>query len=136
VSAVADRRYKGRLVRVIPMGDRSRGTVKVDVEILDADARLFPELAATVYFLPDKEAKNENEGKTFLFVPKSAVFSENGHDHVWVVDAKQAIKKRQVEVAVSNDDQARVEKGLEAGEKVVLKPAKTLKDGEVVQVAE
>ena len=38
------------------MGDRTRGTVKVKVEILDPDDKLFPELAATVHFLPSKIA--------------------------------------------------------------------------------
>ena len=54
VDAVPDRRYKGRLREIIPMGDRTRGIVKVKVSILDPDERLFPELSATVHFLPDQ----------------------------------------------------------------------------------
>ena len=88
VSAVPSRRYRGRLRQVIPMGDRTRGTVKVKVEILDPDDKLFPELAATVHFLPNKSASNRDANRSFVFVPKSAVFEENGHDLVWVVDAK------------------------------------------------
>ena len=115
VSAVTDHRYKGRLVRIIPMGDRSRGTVKVDVEILDPDDRLFPELAATVHFLPDKNADNPNAGKTFLFVPKDAIFEEGGHSHVWVVDGKSTLRKRQVDVVVlNNDDLAQCREGFGA----------------------
>ena len=58
VSAVPSKHYRGRLRQVIPMGDRTRGTVKVKVEILDPDEHLFPELVATVHFLPDKALKN------------------------------------------------------------------------------
>ncbi len=58
VSAIPSRRYRGRLRQVIPMGDRTRGTVKVKVEILDPDDKLFPELAATVHFLPNKDRGN------------------------------------------------------------------------------
>ena len=88
VSAVPSKHYRGRLRQIIPMGDRTRGTVKVKVEILDPDEHLFPELVATVHFLPDKALKNPNASRPFLFVPKAAVFEENGHSYAWVVDGK------------------------------------------------
>ena len=136
VSAVPDKHYRGRLRQVIPMGDRSRGTVRVKVEILDPDEKLFPELVATVHFLPDKALKNDNARQSFLFVPKSALFDENGHTFTWLVDTKSKVSKRQIEVAVTNDELARVESGLKVGEQVVLNPAKTLREGEAVKVAE
>ena len=103
VSAVPSRRYRGRLRQVTPMGDRSRGTVKVKVEILDPDDRLFPELAATVHFLPDKTANSAEASQSYIFVPKLAVFQENGHDHVWVIGKSDVIRKRRVEVATTTD---------------------------------
>jgi RND family efflux transporter MFP subunit len=136
VSAIPSKRYHGRLRQVIPMGDRTRGTVKVKVEILDPDAKLFPELAATVHFLPSKSANNPDANRSFVFVPKSAVFQENGHDHVWVVDTKEMIRKRPVEVATSTDDLARVESGLKSGEAVIVNPNKTLREKETVRIAD
>jgi RND family efflux transporter MFP subunit len=136
VSAIPSKRYKGRLRQVIPMGDRTRGTVKVKVEILDPDDKLFPELAATVHFLPSKSANSPDANRSFAFVPKSAVFQENGHDHVWVIDKKDTIRKRPVEVATTTDALARVETGLTVDEKVVLNPTKNLHDGEVVRLAD
>ncbi|MFO0888400.1 MAG: efflux RND transporter periplasmic adaptor subunit [Isosphaeraceae bacterium] len=120
VSAIPDRRYKGRLRQVIPMGDRTRGTVKVKVEILDPDSKLFPELAATVHFLPkrDGESAGQDASRAFLFVPKSALFQYNGHDFVWVVGSNKQVRKRQVEVATTREDLARVESGLEPGESI------------------
>ena len=116
VSAVPSRRYRGRLRQVIPMGDRTRGTVKVKVEILDPDDKLFPELAATVHFLPEQDRPAAaTRNRSFVFVNKSAVFSENGHDFVWVVGSKNVLQKRAVEVATTTDALARVESGLEAG---------------------
>jgi hypothetical protein len=54
-----------------------------------------------------------------------------------VVDGGGTLRKREVQVVVAdNDDLARVEKGLQANERVVLSPTKTLKEGESVQVAE
>lgn len=136
VTAVPGRHYRGRLDRIIPMGDRTRGTIKVMVEVLDPDQHLFPELVATVHFLPDKAVNNPNAGKTFLFVPKAALVEENGHAQVWVVDAQGTVRRRRVAVVESTDDLARVEKGLTAGESVILQPPKTLSEGEQVKVSD
>jgi RND family efflux transporter MFP subunit len=133
VSAVPSRRYRGRLRQVIPMGDRARGTVKVKVEILDPDNKLFPELAATVHFLPDKTANSAEASHSYIFVPKSAVFQENGHDHVWVIGKADVVRKRRVEVATTTDALARVETGLEAGESVVVNPSRGLHENDTVR---
>ncbi len=136
VSAVPNKRYKGELRQIIPMGDRTRGTVKVKVKIKDPDDKLFPELAATVHFLPFKGSSGGDANRSYLFVPKSAVYQENGHDYVWVVNKDSRVTQRPVEVAMTKEDLARVETGLETGESVVLNPAKTLKNNETVRVAE
>lgn len=136
VVAAPGKVYQGRLRKIIAQGDRSRGTVKVEVEILDPDARLFPELAATVHFLPDSSLENPDAGKTLLFVSKSALFEENGRDHVWVVKDGGRLERRVVEVvSTSQDNLARVDTGLEAGESVVLRPDPEFRDGQVVQLA-
>ena len=136
VSANPNKRYQGRLRQIIPMGDRTRGTVKVKVEIVDPDDKLFPELAATVHFLPFKTGPAAETNKAYLFVPKSSVFQENGHDYVWVVGKKSQVGKRHVEVATTKEDLARVESGLESGETVVLNPPKSFKENEEVRIAE
>ena len=51
VDAVPNRRYQGRVRKVIPMGNRARATIKVKVAIVNSDERLFPDMSATVYFL-------------------------------------------------------------------------------------
>ena len=136
VSAVPNKRYRGKLRQIIPMGDRARGTVKVKVEILDPDESLFPELVATVHFLPDKAIDNPNASAAHLFVPKSGLFEENGHSFAWVVDGQSRVVKRQVEAAVTNDALARVESGLKAGDSVVVNPPPSLREHEVVKVSD
>ena len=37
---------------------------------------------------PARPCNSPDAGRSFLFVPKAALFEENGHDYVWVVDAK------------------------------------------------
>jgi RND family efflux transporter MFP subunit len=136
VSAVPNKHYRGRLRQIIPKSDRTRGTVKVKVEILDTDDHLFPELVATVHFLPDKALHNPTAGKSFLFMPRSAVVEEDGHAFAWVVSPKNTAARRRIEVAPTNDELTRVESGLRPGEMVVLDPPKNLREGEAVKVAE
>jgi RND family efflux transporter MFP subunit len=136
VSAVPSKHYRGRLRQIIPISNRASGAVKVKVEILDPDEHLFPELIATVHFLPDKAHQAPDVGKAHLFAPKAALFEEAGHTNVWKVDARGALSKTRVEVVVGNDELARVESGLASGDKVVLAPVKTLRDGESVKVSD
>ena len=136
VSAVPSKHYRGKLRQIIPTSDRARGTVKVKVEIIDPDEHLFPELVATVHFLPDKSHQGPDVGKAHLFLPKSALFEEGGHSNVWKVNVKKSLRKTRVEVVVTNDDLARVESGLSAGDSVVLNPTQALHDGETVKVAD
>jgi RND family efflux transporter MFP subunit len=136
VSAVPNKHYRGKLRQIIPMGDRTRGTVRVKVEILDPDQHLFPELVATVHFLPDKAVNNPIADKPAIYVPKAAILEQNGHSLVWVVDERMKLHQRRVEVVVTKDDLARVESGLEGGESVVLSPKPTLREKELVKVVE
>ncbi|AMV37061.1 efflux RND transporter periplasmic adaptor subunit [Planctomyces sp. SH-PL62] len=135
VTAVPSKRYRGRLRQITPMGDRTRATVKVKVEILDPDDKLFPELAATVHFLPDKKFAESEASRAFLYVPTEAVFQENGHDWVWLMDRDSRLSRRKIEVANSNRGSTRVESGLQADDKVVLNPTSGLRDGAVVREA-
>jgi RND family efflux transporter MFP subunit len=133
VTAVPTKRYRGRLRQITPMGDRTRATVKVKVEVLDPDDKLFPELAATVHFLPDKKWAESDANRSYLFVPVEAVFQDDGHDCVWLIDNDFRVVKRRIEVANSQSGTTRVESGLKLEDKVVLSPPKGLRDGDVVR---
>ena len=135
VTAVPTKRYRGRLRQITPLGDRTRATVKVKVEILDPDDKLFPELAATVHFLPDEKFAGSEASRAFLYVPSEAVFQEDGHDWVWLIDHDSKVTRRKIEVANSSRGSTRVESGLQEDEKVVLNPPHGLRDGDAVREA-
>lgn len=137
VNAVPNKRYRGRVRQIIPLSDRARATVKVKVAITDPDKNLFPELVATVNFLPDKARSSPDDGKTRLFVPKDSIVEEGGKTFVWrLVPRDNSIRKVAVELGEKIEDLARVEKGLDPGDKVVLTPAKTLQEGEQVRISQ
>jgi len=135
VDAVPDRRYAGKVRKIIPMGDRARATIKVKVEILDSDERLFPEMSSTVYFLPDKsEAKQPAERR--IFCPTDAVVKEGESIYLWLVDDQQRLRRVEVKLGTANDGQTEILDGLEGGEQAVIRPPANLREGQTVKVIE
>jgi RND family efflux transporter MFP subunit len=139
VDAVPQHRYKGRLREIIPMGDRTRGVVKVKVQIIDPDERLFPELSATVLFLPEAEESDQAQEKG-VFVPAAAVQDSEGQKFVWVAtiaDGQGTVRK--VEITTTgepNEGLVEIKTGLSGGMQVVVSAPPGLKDGEQVKLAE
>jgi RND family efflux transporter MFP subunit len=127
VDAVSQRRYRGRLREIVPMGDRTRGIVKVKVEILDADERLFPDLSATVHFLPlDAEDQAANDVKA-LFVPPAALVTTDEGLFVWRLKESRAERVPVTRVGEPSDDLVRVEGNLAGGETIVVEPPADLR---------
>jgi RND family efflux transporter MFP subunit len=128
VDAVPDRRYRGAVRKVIPMGDRARATIKVEVSILDADKRLFPDMSGTVYFLPaENEAAREND-KERLFCPANAIDRQADGDRVWVVDSESKVHPRTVTAGQEKDGRVEILSGLNGDERVVLEPKDLVAD--------
>ena len=136
VDAVPDRRYQGRVRKIIPMGDRARATVKVKVEILDADKRLFPDMSSTVYFLADQSASSASQEKPRVFCPVSAVQRNESGSFVFTVTQENRLKQVPVTVGEARDDRMEVTSGLSGGERVVTSPDKELLDGTLVRVTQ
>jgi RND family efflux transporter MFP subunit len=139
VDAVPDVRYKGRVRKIIPMGDRARATIKVKVEIVDADQRLFPEMSATVYFLPeekDKARTPSDEQKRRVFCQANAVQSDDAGSFVWVIDNKSRAQRADIKVGDERDGRAEILAGLSGGERVIADPPESVGAGTLVKVRE
>lgn len=135
VDAVPDRRYAGRVRQVIPMGDRARATIKVKVEILDADERLFPEMSSTVYFLPD-ESTDEEVPERRVYCPTAAVVAAEDQSYVWMLNAEDRVQPAQVQTGGERDGRTEILSGLSGGERVVVRPPAELRSGQRVRVGE
>jgi RND family efflux transporter MFP subunit len=136
VDAVPDRRFKGRVRKIIPMGDRARATIKVKVEILDADERLFPEMSGTVYFLPDESEMAAETAERRVFCATDAIVKKADSAYVWLVGEGDRLQRKNIEIAGANDGRTEVLAGLEGGEKVVVGPSAETKEGQLVKLAE
>ncbi len=136
VDAVPARRYRGRVRKVIPMGDRARATIKVKVEILDADSRLFPEMSATVYFLPDGNENSVEQQQKRIFCDTSAIQSIGDRSVVWLLDQENRAQRAEVETADAKDGRTEIVRGLRGGERVILNPPENVTEGMLLKVAQ
>jgi RND family efflux transporter MFP subunit len=139
VDAVPDHRYQGRLREIMPMGDRTRGIVKVKVAVLDPDDRLFPELSATVHFLPDAKegdgGPNQSQEKG-VFAPVAAIRGEGEEKFVWVLEQDRVRKAAVTAAGEPNDGLVAVKGELLGGERVIIDPPAELAVGDQVKTAE
>ena len=135
VDAVQDKKYHGKVRKIIPMGDRARATIKVKVTIEDADALLFPEMSGTVYFLPKEQALEVSDEPRMFCAVDAVDQDDEGNQFVWIVDSEKRAQKIDVKTGETRDDQTEVLEGLTGRERVIVNPA-DLKVGAPVKVIE
>jgi len=136
VDAVPDRRYRGKVRKVIPMGDRARATVKVKVEILDADENLFPDMSSTVYFLSAKAPEAAVNQKPRIFCSNDGIRSEGDTTFVWTLTDEERLKKVAIRTGEKKEDRTEILEGLSGGEKVVVSEPKEFREGLLVKTAQ
>jgi RND family efflux transporter MFP subunit len=130
--AYPEAHYKAEVVKFYPQVDRQKGTLKVEVRIVDADKKLLPDMSARITFLEPLPA--DKASRPQVSVPAAGVRSQNGTNFVWVVrDGKVA--RIDVETAGTVGERVRVIGGLEGGEQVVVDQDDSgLRDGGAVAV--
>lgn len=135
VDAVPDKKYHGIVQKIIPMGDRARATIKVRVEITDADELLFPEMSGTVFFLPD-EPSPQVKDEPRMFLPTSAIDADQQDTQVvWIVDDERRASQISVKIGEDRDGRTEILSGLSGRERVVVNPEQ-LQPGTPLKVIE
>jgi multidrug efflux pump subunit AcrA (membrane-fusion protein) len=116
------------------MGDRARATIKVKVEILDADRPLFPDMSATAYFLPQEDEKSAGPPQRRVFCDANAVQSDGEAKFVWSVDAENRARRVDVKTGNQRDGRTEILEGLSGGERVIVSPPETIAEGTLVKL--
>jgi len=127
--AYPDNPFPAQVVKIYPEADRQKGTVKVEVKILQPDLKIIkPEMSAKVTF---QSIMTETAQAPMVLVPKKAVVTDGSANSVWVVRDDTA---HLVPITVGREfqDGVEVKQGLSGGETVIVMPAPTLKDGQQV----
>jgi RND family efflux transporter MFP subunit len=127
--AYPDLPFSAQVVKIYPAADRQKGTVKVEVRILQPDLKIVkPEMSAKVTFLA---ATPQTASAPLVIVPKKAEVTEGATTFVWVV-RDGVVSKVPVTVGREFQEGVEVKAGLSGGEQVIVVPPPTIHDGERV----
>jgi len=133
LDAIPDSRFRGDVHAIVPTADRAKATVMVKVRFLDKDPRILPEMRAKVAFLSRPLTQDEQKPRTAVI--RSAIVNQGDRKTIFLVQENRA-----VETPITTGEQLgemiEVLKGAKAGDRVVAKPPKRLKDGSRIKVAE
>jgi Cu(I)/Ag(I) efflux system membrane fusion protein len=105
--------FKGRVNAILPEVAVATRTLKVRIEVANADGRLVPGMFATVNFA--LAAKRQ-----MLLVPTEAVIQTGKRSVVMVVQGAGGFVPTDVEVGVESNGQTEIRSGLKADQKVVV----------------
>ena len=120
--AEPNRRYKGTVIRVDPLADLRKNTIQAKVKLLEAGARLHPEMICRVRFLSAGKAVAPAAAPGPLAVPAPAVVTDGGKTYVFLVRAGRAVRT-EAKLSEERDGRREVLGGLAEGDRVVLSPA-------------
>lgn len=133
LDALPGMRFRGAVSRMVPTVDRSKATVLVKVQFVDKDPRILPDMTAKVSFL-EKEVPQDQRAPVTAVQP-AALVERKGRKVAFVVANGQALETP-VETSGNLGDLVQVAKGLVPGQKVVLAPKESLRDGARVKTAQ
>jgi len=128
--AYPDARYRAEVVKLYPQVDRQKGTLRVEVHILEPDDRLLPDMSARITFLAEPSQPSD---KPVVLAPAAALQRDaQGNSFVWKLQGER-VHETPVETAGEVGDRVNIARGLEGGEALVVASEGTLRDGARVQ---
>jgi len=134
LNAYPDWKIPASVIAIIPSADRSKATVKVRIAIQAKDPRIVPDMGVRVGFLGDTPAR-ETAAAGGVLVPADAVRGDGAAAAVFVY-ADGRVERRPVTLGAGAGADRRLERGVRAGERVVVSPPPSLRDGDRVRLAE
>jgi RND family efflux transporter MFP subunit len=133
LDAIGDRRFPGQVHMIVPTADRAKATVLTKVKFLEKDDRILPEMSAKVAFL--SRPLTGAESRPRLAVPKTVLVTRNGRTMSFVLDGKK-VKLVEVQAGETMGDLVEISGGLKEGDRVVLNPPASLKNGSRIKMKE
>ncbi|MGO9577820.1 MAG: efflux RND transporter periplasmic adaptor subunit [Desulfobaccales bacterium] len=131
LDAIPDRRFAGEVHMIVPTADRTKATVLTKVKFLENDDRILPEMSAKVAFLSQPLDPAARQPR--LIIPKGALITRAGRTYSFLVTGNW-VKLVPVTPGLAMNDLVEVAAGLKEGDRVVLNPPASLKDGSRVKV--
>jgi RND family efflux transporter MFP subunit len=135
LNAYPDWKIPGSVIAIIPTADRSKATVKVRIAIDAKDPRIVPDMGVRVAFLSPPSTTPRPRVPAGVLVPLDAVRGDGAATVVFVYADGRA-QRRPVTAGQTLGGDREIVSGLRAGERVVVAPPASLKDGDAVRAAE
>ena len=133
LDALPELRFRGEIHIVVPTADRSKATVMVKVRFIDKDNRILPEMSAKVAFL-SRQVKPE-EQKPITAINRFALISHASRSIVFLIQGDRVVET-QITLGAELGDMIEVLDGVKAGDRLVMKPPKRLKNDSRIKIAE
>ena len=131
LDALPDTRFRGAISRMVPTVDRAKATVMTKVRFAELDPRILPEMSAKVSFLSQEVTPDQQ--RPLPAVNPDAIVERSGRTVVFAIRDGR-VDEVPVKRGARLGDLAAIEGALKAGDKVVQKPADTLKSGDAVKI--
>jgi HlyD family secretion protein len=133
--AYPDRHYAARVVKLYPQINRQKGTLKVEVRILEPDEWLRPDMSVRVTFFAGEPAGGVANAAPQVLAPREAVRHDDRGDYAWVVTEERLRRQPLTVAGTSADGRAVVSQGLAGGEALVMGEAADLREGQRVRAS-
>ncbi len=137
LNAYPDSKIPAEVIAIIPTADRTKATVKVRIALRRKDPRIVPDMGVRVGFLERLSADPPGSGttRTGVLVPAEAV-RPDGDQAIVFVYADGKVERRRVTPGQTLGADRQVLSGVRPGERVVVSPPDSLRDGAAVRLSE
>lgn len=141
LDAFPDQPYPGRVDRIWPTADRQKATIEVRVRLERRDQRLRPEMGVRVVFRregeqrPAADAEPGAAAPPQILVPDAALVEIAGTWTAFRVE-RDVVQQTAVTIGERKGGQVVVTAGLRPGQRIVLNPPASLRDGDRVRIEE
>ena len=133
LNAYQDWKIPGSVIAIVPTADRGKATVKVRIALDAKDARIVPDMGATVSFLEQARPAQDGDTPRRVRVPATALSERDGAQVVFVLDG-DVVRRRPVEVGERVGGNVEIAQGVTPGEELVINAPDALEDRSRVRV--
>jgi RND family efflux transporter MFP subunit len=119
--------FGARITEMDPVVDSATRTLEIKLTLDRADRRVLAGMFATVKLVTESR-------KNVLVVPRSAVVLGSGDTYVFVINQRDRVERRIVELGLEGEDSFEVLKGLKTGERVVTEGKNSVQEGLAVRI--
>ncbi|MCU0756317.1 MAG: efflux RND transporter periplasmic adaptor subunit [Xanthomonadales bacterium] len=129
LNAYPDWKIPASVIAIIPTADRTKATVKVRIGFGERDTRIVPDMGVRVAFLSADPSREPAAAPAGVLVPPNALRRDPDEVVAFVV-VDGRLQRRPLQLGERIGGQQQVLQGLSTGERVVLDPAASLREGQ------